>query len=163
MRWIKKRVIWILAIIISQVLKNAITIHLIGNLPLLFCFPLTLALFYVWSVARPTCRCRISVWARIAPVREDKAEQHAPVLLCRPRSSLALFSFFPLLRRTPAPPAIADVAFCTSRRRRSRHLPLPQTSGSQVSGAAAASSSSADWGIKSPPLHPLVECLDCQV
>ena len=70
-------VIWILAITISQVLKNAITIRLIGNLPLLFCFPLTLSLFYIWSVARPTCRCRISVCGHIAPVREDKAEQSA--------------------------------------------------------------------------------------
>jgi len=88
-------------IIISQVLKSAITICVIGNLPLLFCFPLTLALFYVWSVVRPTCRCRIFVWARIAPVREDK--EHVVVLLCRPRSSLA---FFPLLCRTPTPPSI---------------------------------------------------------
>ena len=83
---------------ISPVFKNAITIRLIGNLPLLFCFPLTLALFYIWSVARPTCRCRISVWAHIVPVREDKAEQHAPILLSHSSS------FSPLLCRTPAPP-----------------------------------------------------------
>ena len=68
-----------------------------------FWFSLSLALCYGWSVDGPTCRRRISVLGRITPVREDKAEQHAAVLLCHPHSSLA---FFPLLCRTLAPPSI---------------------------------------------------------
>ena len=86
-------VFWILAITIFQLLKNAITIHLIGDLPLLFCSSLILALFYVWSIVRPTCRLCICVLPRITPLREDKASQ--------PRSYTSLPFFF----RTPAAPA----------------------------------------------------------
>jgi len=74
-------VIWFLAIINFQVLKSAITFRLIGNLPLLFWFSLSLALCYVWSVDGPTCRRRISVLGRNAPIPDDKAA-------CR-RSSLS--------------------------------------------------------------------------
>jgi hypothetical protein len=45
------------------------------------------------------------------------------------------------------------------------HLPpaVPQMIGRQSTGAAAAGSSSTDWGIQSPVLSPLVDCLYCRV
>ena len=53
--------IWILAITISQVLKNAITILLIGNLPLQLLIQHIHALIYVSREAGPTGRRRILV------------------------------------------------------------------------------------------------------
>ena len=73
--------IWILAITISQVLKNAITILLIGNLPLQLLIQHIHALIYVSCEARPTGRRRILIQDRIAPVQLDKAEQLASILL----------------------------------------------------------------------------------
>jgi len=58
---LKNRNIWILAITISQVLKNAITILLIGNLPLQLLIQHIHALIYVSREAGPTGRRRILV------------------------------------------------------------------------------------------------------
>jgi hypothetical protein len=72
----------------------------------------------------------------------------------------------PLRPHSREPPALAAVA----------RLPLPpcigghrcppaiaRMIGSQFMGAAAAGSSSPDWGIQSPPSAPLLDCPDCHV
>lgn len=53
------------AITIFQSLKFAITIHLIGNLPLQFSFTLNHAIFYTWRVSGPITSLRIYVCVRI--------------------------------------------------------------------------------------------------
>ena len=83
------------AIIILQIWRNTITIHLIRNLPLQFYFPRVHAIFYVWRVLGPTCRRRI----RISPYVRNHGPLPRAVPLPCPR-------FRPPPPLQPLPPAV---------------------------------------------------------